>query len=344
MPGVRRFDVQRTSPAGIEMIVSKQVLLLLAAVTISAAPLPAKADQAAKIYRVGFILTTTPVREMAGPDPVHLPFRAFVHALRDLGYVEGSNLILERRSAEGRFERLGDIAAELVNLKTDVLVVINSLVVQRAHQVTGSDLVAIGLAQSLARPGGNVTGLTAGPTLEIDAKRLELLKEVAPAATRIAFLGMNSDWESPLGQSVRRAAHALGVTLVLAEHQPNDYTSAFALIKRQRANAIYLASNPPNWQHRRLIAGFATNNRLPSTYTVRDYTEAGGLMSYGFDVVDNCRRAAQYVDKILKGAKPADLPIEEPAKFELVINIKTARAIGLRIPRELLLRANQLVE
>ena len=335
------------------MIVSRQVFLLLAAVTIFAAPLPGDAEQAAKTYRVAFILTTTPVAEMKGPEPVHSLFRAFVHALRDLGYVEGDNLILERRSAEGRFERLGDITAELVNLKTDVIVAVNSTVVQRADavtstipivQVTGTDPVALGLAKSLARPGGNVTGLTSSPTPEIEGKRLELLKEVAPAATRIAFLGMKADWESPWGESVRRAADALGVTLVRAEHEPNDYTGAFALIKRERADAIYLAANAPNWQHRRLIAQFAAKNRLPSTNMARDYAEAGGLMSYGFDPIDNFRGAAQYVDKILKGAKPGDLPIEQPAKFGLVINIRTARAIGLNISQALLLRADELVK
>jgi len=335
------------------MIVSRQGLLLLAAAIIFAAPLPADAEQVAKAYRVAFILTTTPVAEMKGPDPVHSLFRAFVHALRDLGYVEGHNLILERRSAEGRFERLEDITAELVNLKTDVIVAVNSTVVQRAEnvtstipiiQVTGTDPVTFGLAKSLARPGGNVTGLTSTPTPEIEGKRLELLKGVAPAAKRIAFLGMKADWESPWGQSVRRAADALGVTLVRAEHEPNDYTGAFALIKRERADAIYLAANPPNWQHRGLIAQFAAKNRLPSTNMGRDYVEAGGLMSYGYSPVDNFRGAARYVDKILKGARPGDLPIEQPAKIELVINIKTARAIGLSISQELLLRADEVVK
>ncbi len=290
------------------MIVSRQVLLLIAAVTIFAAPRPAEAEQATKTYRVAFILTTTPVAEMTGPDPVHSLFRAFVHALRDLGYVEGRNLVLDRRSAEGKFERLDDIAAELVSLNTAVIVAVNSVVAQRVQkvtstvpivQVTGTDLVAVGLAQSLARPGGNVTGLTSTPTPEIEGKRLELLTGVAPAATRIAFLGMKGDWESPWGQSVRRAAHALGVTLVRAEHEPNNYTGAFALIERERANAIYLAANPPNWQHRRLIAQFAAKNKLPSTYMSRDYPEAGGLMSYGYYAIDNFRGAAQYVDKIL---------------------------------------------
>jgi putative ABC transport system substrate-binding protein len=261
--------------------------------------------------------------------------------------------ILERRSAEGKFERLGEIASELVNLKTDVIVAVNTMVVQRAHavtttvpivQLTGTDPVLAGLAQSVAHPGGNVTGLTSTPSPEIEAKRLQLLKEVAPGATRIAFLGMKTDWESSWGQSVRRAAQALGVTLILAEHQPNDYTGAFALIERGRANAIYLAANPPNWQYRRLIADFATKNRLPSAYSTRAYAEVGGLMSYGSDLIENSRAAAQYVDKILKGAKPGDLPIEHPTKFELTLNVRTARAIGLSISQELLSRVDQLIQ
>jgi len=335
------------------MIGSTRAFLLIAAATIFASALPAQAEKAAKPYRVAFILTTTPVAEMKGPDPAHSLFRTFVHSLRDLGYVEGRNLFLERRSAEGRFERLGEIAAELVNLKTDVIVAINTPVVQRVHevtsaipivQVTGTDLVAEGLAQSLARPGGNVTGLTSTPAPDIEGKRLEFLKEAAPAATRIAFLGMKSDWDSPWGQSVRSAAQALGVTLLRVEHQPNDYAQAFALITRERANAVYLAANPPNWQHRRSIAQFAAKNKLPSTYMSRDYVDAGGLMAYGYDAYENFRGAAQYVDKILKGAKPGDLPIEQPSRFELTINTKAARAIGLSIPRDLLLRANQIVE
>ena len=325
------------------MIGMRWILLLIAGATISASALPTKAQQAAKLYRVAFILTTTPVSEMNGPDPIHVLFRAFVHALRDLGYVEGRNLLLERRSAEGRFERLSEIATELVNLKTDVIVAVNTTVVQRVHevtttipivQVTGTDLVAEGLAKSLARPSGNVTGLTSTPVPEIEGKRLEFLKEVAPAASRIAFLGMKSDWDSPWGQNVRRAAQALGVTLVLTEHKPNHYVDAFTSIERERANAIYLAANPPNWQHRRQIAEFAAKNRLPSTYMSRDYPVAGGLMSYGYDAYDNFRGAAQYVDKILKGVRPGDIPIEQPAKFELTINMKTARAIGLNISRD----------
>ena len=331
----------------------RRFLALIAGIGANVLSPPARAQQTSRTYRVAFILTTTPVGEMAGPNPVHLLLRTFVHALRDLGYVEGRNLILERRSAEGNFERLSEIVSELVSLKTDVIVCINTMVVQRAYavtktipivQLTGTDPALIGLARSVSHPGGNVTGMTSTPSPEVEAKRLELLKEIAPGATRIAFLGMKSDWEAPWGQSVRRAAQALGIALVLTEHQPTDYTGAFALIERGRTGAIFLAANPPNWQYRQLIADFSKKNRLPSAYMTREYPEAGGLLSYGYDVRENCRGAAQYVDKILKGAKPGDIPIEHPSKYELIINSRTAGAIGLRISQELLLRADQVIE
>ncbi len=331
----------------------RRLLALVAAVGMNALPASSPAQQASRTYRVAFVLTTTPVVEMAGPDPVHLLLRVFLNTLRDLGYIEGRNLILERRSAEGNFERLGEIASQLVSLDMDVIVAINTRVTERVHavtktipivQVAGMDPVVTGLARSAGHPGGNVTGLTSTPSPEIEAKRLELLKEAVPGAKRIAFLGMKSDWESVTGASVRHAADALGVRLTLAQHQPNDYASAFATLERGRFGAVFLAGSAPNWQHRRLIAEFAHRNRLPSASETREYPEAGGLLSYGFDIRENCRTAAQYVDRILRGAKPGDLPIEHPSKFELIINNRTAREIGLRVPRELLLRADQVIE
>jgi putative ABC transport system substrate-binding protein len=323
---------------------------MAAAVTV---PRLAQAQQSGKVYRVGAILTTTPIAEMEGPDPIHLPFRAFVHTLRKMGYIEGRNLILDRRSAEGAFERIADIAAELISYEPDALMAVSSVVVQRARrvtstvpivQVTGYDPVAMGLAQSVAGSGTNVTGLTTTPAPDVEAKRLQLLTELVPKATRIAFLGMKSDWDSSWGRRVRDAARALRVTIFYAEHQPNTYEHAFAVIERERANAVYLAANAPNWQHRRLIAGFAQRNGLPTTSALRDYAEVGGLMSYGFDVLDNFRRAAGYIDKILKGVSPGELPIEQPRKFAFVINLKTAKALGLTIPQSLLARADEVIE
>ena len=330
-------------------------LSLVVAVCILAAPLAAGAQQAGKVYRVGLILTTSPISEMAGPNPVHPTTRAFVQGLRALGYVEGQNLILERRSAEGRFERFGDIVAELVRLKADVIVTVGDPLARAAKAVTttvpivmasSTDPVGGGLVQGLARPGGNITGLTTLVGPEIEAKRLELLRETLPRVSRVAYLGSkeDKDWESPWGKSVRTAAQGLGVTLVLAEHTPHQYTDAFTRISRARLEALFVGPSAAAYADRGLIVDFATRARLPSTFRFREPVEIGGLMSYGANVADVFRRAAGYVDKILKGAKPADLPVEQPTKFELVINLRTAKALGLTIPPSVLLRADQLIE
>ena len=320
-----------------------------------AAPLAAGAQQAGKVYRVGFISAAVPVSEMAGPEPVHPTTRAFVQGLRALGYVEGQNLILERRSAEGRYERFGDLVAELVRLKADVIVTAGAAAVRAAKVVTttvpivmaaGGDPVGEGIVQGLARPGGNITGLAtfAGP--EIEGKRLELLRAMLPSVSRVAYLlsKENKDWESPAGKSVRTAAQALGVTLVLAEFTSHQYTDAFTRISRARTEALFVAGGPTAYADRALIVDFATRTRLPSSFGWREAVELGGLMSYGVNLADNFRRVAVYVDKILKGAKPADLPVEQPTKFELVINLKTAKALGLTVPPSLLLRADQVIE
>ncbi len=320
-----------------------------------AVPLAAEGQQAAKVHRVGFILTTSPVSEMAGPDPIHPLAKAFVHSLRDLGYVEGQSLILERRSAEGRFERFGEIVAELVRLRADVIVTVNDAMTRAAKIVTTTvpivmassiDPVGEGFVQSLARPGGNITGLTLTVGPEVGGKRLELLREMLPRVSRVAYLASKEDkeWESPYGKSVRTAAQALAVTLVLAEFSPHQYTDAFARISRARAEALFVSRSAAAYADRALIVDFATRTRLPSTFFFREPVELGGLMSYGVNVADVWRRAAIHVDKILKGAKPADLPVEQPTKFELVINLKTAKALGLMIPPSLLVRADLVIE
>ena len=320
-----------------------------------AAPRAAGAQQAAKVYRVGLISVAIPLSEMVGPEPVHPITRAFVQGLRALGYVEGQDLILERRSAEGRVERFGDIIAELVRLKVDVIVTGSTAMAGAAKVVTttvpivmasSADPVGDGVVQSLARPGGNITGLTGTVGPEIEAKRLELLKAILPGVSRVAYLAdkESKEWERPAGMSVRTAAQALGVTLVLAEFTPRQYTDAFARISRARAEALFVARGPTAYADRALIVDFATRTRLPSTFYTRESVEVGGLMSYGVNVADLFRHAAGYVDKILKGAKPADLPIEQPTKFELVINLKTAKALRLTIPPSILARADQVIE
>jgi putative tryptophan/tyrosine transport system substrate-binding protein len=206
--------------------------------------------------------------------------------------------------------------------------------------------VGAGLVQSLARPGGNITGLTNNVRPEIEAKRLELLKALLPDVSRVAYLASkeNVDWEAPWGKNVRAAAQALGVTLVLAEHTPHQYADAFTLFSRARAEALFVSGSGTAFADRALIVDFATRARLPSSFAFREQVELGGLMSYGVNLAGLHRRAATYMDKIFKGAKPADLPIEQPTKFELVINLKTAKALGLTIPPSLLQRADQVIE
>jgi putative tryptophan/tyrosine transport system substrate-binding protein len=206
--------------------------------------------------------------------------------------------------------------------------------------------VGEGLVQSLARPGGNITGLTLVVGPELDAKRLELLRAMLPGVSRVAFLASkeNKDWDSSRGQIVRAGAQAQGVTLVLAEHSLRQYTDAFTLISRSGAEALFVADSAPAYADRALIVDFATRTRLPSSFAIREAVQLGGLMSYGANLADNYRRAAGYVDKILKGAKHADLPVEQPTKFELAINLKTAKAIALTVPPALLAQADEVIE
>jgi putative ABC transport system substrate-binding protein len=316
-------------------------------------PVAAEA-QAPKVHRVALVFASSPVATMAGPEPANAAARAFLHGLRALGYVEGQNLVLERRSAEGRFERYGDIVAELVRLKVDVIVIVTTEAAQQAKAVTTTvpivvvatttDPVEAGLVDSLARPGGNITGLTISVGPEIDAKRIALLKETLPGATRVAYLGTNEDWENPWGKSVRAAAQGLGLTLILAAHTPTEYTDAFTLLGRVRVDALFVSATPYQFGNRRLIVDFARQSRLPDMHFYREAVDLGALMSYGVDLSDLFRRTAGYVDKILKGAQPADLPIEQPTKFELIVNLKTAKSLGLTIPESFLLRADEVIE
>ena len=315
-------------------------------------PLGAGAQQGGKVHRVGLIFSNSPVSEMVGPDPIHPLARTFVHTLRALGYVEGQNLAFEHRSAEGRFERFGEIVAELVGRKVDVIVTVSSMANEAkrvTHAVpivmaTSVDPVRDGIVASLARPGGHITGLTTDPGPEFGAKQLQLLKEALPDASRVAFFGLASDWESDEGKAVRAGARTVGVTLAHAEHTPIHYGDAFARITQDRPNALFVARNSANYANRQLIASFAVEHRMPGMYPSREFVAAGGLMSYGVSLPDLFRRAAGYVDKILKGAKPADLPVEQPTKFELVINVKAAKELGITIPPTLLARADEVIE
>lgn len=327
---------------------------VLALLALGIAPRGARAQRAEKMHRVAFILTVSPVAEMAGPEPAHPITRAFVHEMRTLGYAEGRNLVLERRSAEGRAERYPSIGAELVQLKTDVIVTAGvGVQVRRVRDATGTIPIVMlgssapvenGLAQSLARPGGNVTGLLAEASPEMSAKRLQLLKEILPNVSRVSYLGDKAAWEGLVADSLRRAARSLDIELLFAEHVPENLEETFARVERQNADALLASGATSIYAQRLQIVQFARKARLPDVHLFAEMAEAGALMSYGVNAPDLGRRAAHYVDKILKGAKPGDLPIEQPMKFDYIINLKTANALGIKIPQSVLIRADRLIE
>jgi len=325
----------------------------LIAVPSLAAALGAHA-QAGKTYRVGFILTTSTIAEMQGPKPSHPAVRGFLDAMRNIGYVEGKNFILERRSAEGKYERFDAIVSELLRLKPDALVTVNVPLTLAAKKQTTTvpivfmlagqgDPVASGIVPSLSRPGGNITGFMPNTGAEIVGKRLEILKEAAPGITRVAFLGQASEWNSAEGRSAQAAAKKLAIAISFAESGANDYSAAFDAIKRQRANAILVGSHGGHYTHRAAIVEFAARNRLPDMHAYTSNAEAGALMAYGSEG-QQLPLAASYVDRIFKGAKPGDLPIQQPTIFALVINRNAARARGLTLPASLLLRADRVIE
>ena len=306
-----------------------------------AAPLAAGAQPATKMARVGLLS----VASRFAPDSQRY-VDVFRQALRELGWVEWQNIDIEWRSAEGHLERLPDLAAELVKLRVDVIVTSSGQAIQQIQQVTktipivavaAGDLVASGLVASLAKPGGNVTGLQVmGP--ELSGKQLQLLKEAVPNLSRVGVLSPAplSTFADNLRQ-IEIVARALGVQLhVLEVRSPDEFSSAFSALSREHTGALIVIENTFMWFHRSQITNLARKNRLPTIHQGRVFVHAGGLMSYGVSLADLFRRAAGYVDKILKGAKPADLPVEQPTKFELVINLKTAKALGLTIPPSLL--------
>jgi len=330
------------------------VLVTSVVLGIIAAPAVVEGQTAGRVYRVGTLSIATPAADLRGPEPRSRALAALLQRLRELGYAPGQNLLIEPRSAEGRADQLPLLAAELVRIPVDVIVASGPPAVRAVQQAThtipivalgGPDPVGSGLVGSIARPAGNVTGLSSGGGPEIVGKRLELLKEAFPRITRVAYLATRENWESPTGIHTQTAAKALGVTLLHAEvNRPEQLSDAFAAVIRERADALLVQPSSVNFVHRQLVLDFATKQRLPAMYGFRDFAEAGGLMAYGQSSVEMHRHAADFVDKILKGAKPADLPVEQPTKFELVINAKTARAIGLTIRPSVLLRADQVIE
>jgi putative ABC transport system substrate-binding protein len=310
--------------------------------------LAAEAQQATKVYRIGRLSTGSPLPEFDSS------LEAFRQGLRDLGYVEGQNLLIEDRYAQGRFERLPDLAAELVRLKVDVLVTGGSQPVQMLKQATSTipivgvvlaDPVGTGFAASFARPGGNITGL-AFQNADLSTKRLELLKETVPGVTRVAVLW---DIHNPASASAVRAteeaARSLGLQLHLLEVQgPHDFDSAFEAAHKGRAQALLQVGSPLFATHKKTIVDLVAKSRLPTSCEQRVFVVEGCLMAYRPSFADMWRRAATYVDKILKGAKPADLPMEQPMKFELVLNLKTAKALGLTLPPSILFQADEVLQ
>jgi putative ABC transport system substrate-binding protein len=323
----------------------RRAFISLLGVATAAWPLAARAQQAGKLPTIGFL----------GADPSIESKRvaAFVQRLRELGWIDGRNLAIEYRWAEDRNERYAEYAAELVRLKVDVIVTVATVPTLAAKQATAvipivfaasGDPVGTGLVASLARPGGNVTGLST-QTAETAGKRLELLREIVPGLGRLAIMGNVGNPISvlELGE-VQAAARALGLEVITSElRRAEDISPAFDALKG-RADALYVCTDPLVNTHRVRVNTLALAARLPTMHFFREYVEAGGLMSYGPNLPDLFRRAADFVDKILRGAKPGDIPVEQPTKFDLIINLTTAKALGLTIPEPFLLRADEVIE
>jgi putative tryptophan/tyrosine transport system substrate-binding protein len=319
-----------------------------------AAPLAAPAQQAGKTYRIVIVHPALPVADLTEAGP--RPYQALFSELHRLGYVEGQNLTVERRSAAGRTERFPELAQEVVQLQPDLIIAVSSRFIRHLKAATATtpivgltgDPVAAGIVASLARPGGNITGFTATPGDAIFGKYLELLHEAAPRAARVAFLAPRESWEGRDGRGTREAARLVGVMLVgvplSAPIQEPEYRRAFAVMAREGVEALIVSNDPEHFAHRQVIVELAAQAHLPTIYSSRDFVEIGGLMAYGPSGPDLLRGVATYVDKILKGAKPADLPYQQPTKFELVINLKTAQALGLTIPPLVLLRADEVIQ
>jgi putative ABC transport system substrate-binding protein len=319
---------------------------ILVAVGLLVVAVMAEAQQPKKVPRIG-ILPPGPISER-----MHL-WEAFRQGLRELGYVEGKNITLVFPSAEVKPERLPDLAAELVSLKVDVIVAAGTVAVQAAREATKTipvvtpiitDPVEAGFVASLARPGANITGLTL-ISVQLSGKRLELLREVVARISRVAVLSNPAALNSQLQmRETEVAARALGVQLQpLDVRNPDDFDRVFRAATKDRADALIALDDPFLFTHRTRIVKLATKSRLPAIYGFREFVETGGLMSYAANLSDMYRRAATYVDKILKGAKPADLPVEQPTKFEFIINLKAAKQIGLTIPPNVLARADKVI-
>jgi putative tryptophan/tyrosine transport system substrate-binding protein len=323
----------------------RRAFLGLAAAGVIPTPAAARAQQTGKSHRIGFLSTRSGLSEQ---DEV------FRQGLRELGYVEGRNLIIEYRWAAGKEERIAELAADLVRLKVEIIVAAGGPSIEAAKRATSTipivmaavaDPVGLHLVDSIARPGGNVTGLTLMST-ELAAKKLQLLREFLPKATRVAILSGGSVSAMSLYlEQMRAAAQQMGIQLFVQEvGEAGQLPAAFAAMQRDRVHALIVRISTLILDQRQRVADLAAQHRLPAMYETRSFVDAGGLVSYGPNVPEMYRRAAFYVDRILRGAKPADLPIEQPTKFELIINLQAAKAIGMTIPQALLVRADQVIQ
>jgi putative ABC transport system substrate-binding protein len=327
------------------MKLTRFTALALLALALLAAPWLAEAQPAGKVYRIGLL---SPTAQGFGVE-------AFREGLRALGYVEGHNIVIEHRSAEGRFDRLPELAAELVRLRVDVIVAVvtqASLAAKNATQTIPIVMLAVGnpvgagLVASLAQPGGNVTG-TSNQTVDVAGKELELLKSAIPKLRVVAVLWnpANPVYQAQIVEATEAAARGLGIRLrMFAAHDGQEIDRAFAAMSAEQVEALIVNVDSTFDAHLARIATLATNGHLPSVAGFLKYAEAGGLMAYAANFSEQARRTAVYVDKILKGTKPADLPVEQPTKFELVINLRTAKALGLTIPPSVLARADEIIQ
>jgi putative ABC transport system substrate-binding protein len=328
----------------------RELIGLAGGVVATGWPQLGHAQRIAQVPTVGWVVGIPTMAEIAGPDPANLPARAFLHGLRDLGWIDGRSINIERRSAEGRSERAPEILGEFVASKVDLIFAgATDWLIEAAHRATrtipvvavyNQDPVAKGFVESLAQPGGNMTGLTTITGPELYEKRLQIFRELAPKLSRIAFLGTHSAWEV-----YRSGTNTAATPLVFAPaDRLEDFDQAFATVLRERADAVLVSHGPVLFNNASRIIAFTAEQRLPAAYPWREATEAGGLMSYGSSAQGLFRQAAGYVDRILKGATPGTLPIEQPARFELVINLKVARTLGLEVPIPLLARAEDLID
>ena len=331
------------------MTTRRRIVIALGA-SVLAAPLTSFAQQQTNVRRIGFLGS----RSRSTPSNPDVFYDAFMQGMRELGYVEGKNLVIEWRFADGKSERLSGLAAELVQMKVEVIVTHGTPPTQMAQRATSTipivtavvvDPVSSGFAASLARPGGNITGLS-DITLDVSPKRIELLKIIMPTLSHVAILLNPGNPAHPgVLKIVQAAAQQLRIKVLPVDARaPEDIERGFATMKRERAGAVIVASDGFFLGQGRQIAELAVKYRMPSMFPYRENVVAGGLMSYGQNLTDLYRRAATYVDKILKGAKPGELPIEQPTRIHLAINRKTAKTLGLPIPNELLLRADEMIE